>query len=311
MRKHHLSTASTIAAIAVFFGADFAVAQVSITRLPTRIEEVLVEPNLGAVLRGEIALPARSRLARNATPMEQTTRLDGITPPSSSISYLGASNVYFPPAHDRDDPAEARSTETDDNSASPRLAQLPSLTRPTGENERAAQSIDEPGSNSKRFNDQPTIVEPRGSQLSDDLATNGQAMSKLKIRILGNSTMTQGEPEDVVIEVLNPTSGDIGPVDVNVRVPSELTITRFDRDAWLDRERRIVAFRLESLAPGESKRIRMKGVSNSSGKAELSAILSSGNQMFAQTDFQTQVFPQQIAKQYQLGESEPQPTIKK
>ena len=136
MRKHNLSTASILAATAVFLGASFADAQVSFTKLPTRIEEVLVEPDLGAVLRGDIDLPARSQVARNGT-LNQTTPLGSMTPRDSGISYLGAGNVYFPPSRELDGETDRQSTEAVENSESlesPRVAQLPSFSLPADEN---------------------------------------------------------------------------------------------------------------------------------------------------------------------------------
>ena len=73
---------------------------------------------------------------------------------------------------------------------------------------------------------------------------------QLRFRVTGVSAMIENQPADVSIEVYNPTGYPIGPVEVNVKVPVELTITRFNRDAWLDAERRIIAFEIDRLEPG-------------------------------------------------------------
>lgn len=123
--------------------------------------------------------------------------------------------------------------------------------------------------------------------------------------------MVEGQPADVLVEVYNPTSHAIGPVEVTVQVPEELTITRFDRDAWLDAERRIIAFQLDRVDPDAIEKISMKGVSNTAGKTNLNVALISGETTVAQRSIQTQVFPQQVARKQTFGDTGSAETIRK
>ena len=122
--------------------------------------------------------------------------------------------------------------------------------------------------------------------------------------------MIESQPADVLIEVYNPTSHAIGPVEVNVQVPEELTVTRFDHDAWLDVERRIIAFKLDRIEPETIEKIGMKGVSDTAGKTSLNVALLSEEAMVAERSFKTQVFPQQVARQQNFGDSEPAATTR-
>ena len=134
---------------------------------------------------------------------------------------------------------------------------------------------------------------------------------QLRFRVTGVSKMIEGEPATMKIEVLNPTGYPIGPVEVNVKVPAELTITRFSKDAWLDADRRIIAFELKRVPPGEIESIRMNGVSQTPGDYFLDVALISGKTMVAQRSVKTKVFPQQIARQQNFGDVEKLDTIQK
>jgi len=134
---------------------------------------------------------------------------------------------------------------------------------------------------------------------------------QLRFRVTGVAAMITGQPADLLIEVYNPTGFAIGPVEVNVQVPDELTITRFDRDAWLDAERRIIAFQLDRVEPETIEKIGMKGVSNSPGKTSLNVALLSEEIVVAERSIKTQVFPQQVARKQTFGDSGPANTNRK
>jgi len=160
--------------------------------------------------------------------------------------------------------------------------------------------------------EQPPRVASRRSDLalSDEVADVPPA-TRSQSRQPAVAAMVEGQSADMLIEVYNPTGHTIGPVEVNVQVPEELTITRFDRDAWLDSERRIIAFQLDRIEPETVEKVAMKGVSNTAGKTTLNVALISGEFIVAERSVKTQVFPQQVARQQNFGDSGPADTNRK
>ena len=84
-------------------------------------------------------------------------------------------------------------------------------------------------------------------------------------------------------------------------MPEELTITRFDHDAWLDAERRMIAFQLDRVEPGVIEKIGMQGISHTIGKTNVEVALLSGETMIAHRDIATHILPQQVARQQSFG----------
>lgn len=97
--------------------------------------------------------------------------------------------------------------------------------------------------------------------------------SNLRIRVVAPELMLESQPNELTIEVLNLSPDESSPVEVKVTVPDKLTITRFDRDAWLDDEERVIVFPVPSIPGRHKQSIRLRGVSHSSGQHQLSVAL--------------------------------------
>lgn len=293
-----LAVISTIAMLA----SSPAVAQMHMTKLPWRIEEVLTNPDLGAVLRNSKkakSFQANNRIARNTIRDYSPT-----LPPFDKSAFEASHNRYRPPTGVKRDSLTAPANPTDQT---PRVADRSNL------GNSSIRDTDESGL--KRPSDQLPDSFPAGSENLDAGGDSSQTsppneevqeLGKLQVRVIGAAAMIESQAADLTVEVLNPTKNKLGPVDVNVQIPDAITITRFDRDAWLDDKRRIVAFRLEEIAPGQTQAIRLRGVSHTAGKTSLQVMLSSGKQLIATKKYNTQVFPQQLAKKYNFGDSEPE-----
>ena len=271
-------------------------AQFQMTRLPKRIEEVLENPNLGEVLRSKTQTDSVApRVA--AIPAD-------LAPTSPSPIY---SNV----------PSRFSAPSPSANTSQTRLAKLPSVadleteTPPPIIRKPASIPVDDVVPQTPTPVIRSELTRPEKATETPDLSVNSELQKplvpvkgQLRFRVTGVSTLVESQPADLLIEVLNPTGHPIGPVAVNIKVPEEITITRFDHDAWLDAERRIIAFQLDRVEPGAIEKIGMQGISHSIGKTSVEVALLSGETMLAHRDIATQILPQQIARQQSFSSND-------
>lgn len=109
------------------------------------------------------------------------------------------------------------------------------------------------------------------------------AGNSMQVRVVAPELMLASQPNELVIEVLNLGTTASTPVEVRVSIPEELTITRFDRDAWLDDEQRVITFSIRSI-PGRYKQaIRMRGVSHHTGQHQLQVAIVAGDNLIDQS----------------------------
>jgi hypothetical protein len=297
-----IPVAFVIAMVSIQF-SSVAVAQMQMTNLPWRIEEVLINPDLGAVLRSsDSSADRQAKKFRSISPERDTaTALNQ----SSRPMFSNSSNQYRSPALADRDSLTARIQPT---KSTPRLARLT-------ENERAS-AADNTANSPQQQNSSIGDLSPEkrvdsNKQSLDFLSADElRELSKLTVRVTGATAMIESQAADLTVVVSNPTESKLGPVDVNVQVPDAITITRFDRKAWLDDERRIVAFRLDEIAPGKTEKIRLRGISHNVGKTSLRVLLTSGEQLLAGKVVDTQVFPSQLVKKYNFGDAQPEPLRK-
>lgn len=303
MSKSILKTALVVGAIALL-STESVDAQIQITQLPRRLEDALINPNLREVLRNNVRVASLPYTA---------TAPSRVTPQLASPIYSNEPSRFSP-------------IEPEIADREPIPAKLPTLeeidTPPGFDQEPVEASFGDevisvpPPTRSKPAIPVPVVTpakvspEPKLSKNLDIEKPLAPIKGQLKFRVTGASAMIESQPADLLIEVYNPTSHAIGPIEVNVRVPDELTITRFDRDAWLDSDNRVIAFNLDQIQAGMVEKIGMKGVSHSAGTTDLSVALLSGETTVAQRTVKSQVFPQQLAQQHSFGDEESTDTIK-
>ena len=285
-------------------------AQIQMTRMPTRLEDALLDSNLGAILRANV------RASEPATTVP--TRLVSSprmlpTPADPVYSNESARFSAVKPVADDSRSAASKLPTIEQTEMPPAVLRKPdeiSYGELAPQTPTPANRIDPI---KPKAVDAPEITPSKSrAQTNTDLQQPlAPAKGQLRFRVTGVSAMIENQSADVSIEVFNPASHPIGPVEVNVKVPAELTITRFDRDAWLDAERRIIAFKIDRVDPGAIQKISMKGVSESSGITILDVALLSGETMVAQRSVKTQVFPQQVARKYSFGDAETNGTTQK
>ena len=305
-------------------------AQIQMTRMPTRLEEVLLDPNLGAILRRN----ALEKEASNAPAIMAGLPVASTTPPTSLLApstrpvplaptYSNERSRFsaIRPAVDNARSVASRLPTIEQTEAPPTLSLEP-LELALGDEADVADVADEP---TLVTNDAPPV--PKALAIRDETPSQPELAKsdpnentdmqeplvpikgQLRFRVTGVSAMIENQPADLTIEVFNPTSHPIGPVEVNVKVPVELTITRFDRDAWLDAERRIIAFAIDRVEPGAIQTIGMKGLSETPGHTVLDVALLTGETMVAQRTIKTQVFPEQLARRHNFGDTDQSGTI--
>ena len=101
----------------------------------------------------------------------------------------------------------------------------------------------------------------------------------MKIRVQAPSWMIANQSTEFKIEVLNLGSSASTPVDLELKVPAEFTITRFDLDATLDESTRTIRFRVESIPARYKQTISLRGISYVEGQRNLEIALSSQSRL--------------------------------
>ena len=278
--------------------------QLKMTEMPTRLEDALINPNIREFLK--------ANTQSSSTPTPTVVSSKTVSPPPQGPVYSNESSWFSAIQPQADNPASVppKLSTIEQTETPPRVARRPADLSPRDEVTEAPPAI--------RSQPRQTASTPSNDPAESDLGGNpdlqqplAPVKGQLRFRVTGVSAMIEGQASDLLIEVYNPTGHAIGPVEVNVQVPEELTVTRFDRDAWLDAERRIIAFQLDRIDPEEIEKIAMKGVSNTAGKTSLNVALMSGEAIVAERIIKTQVFAQQVARQQTFGDLEPSNTTRK
>ena len=279
-------------------------AQIQMTHMPKRLEEALLDPNLGAILRANVQVVehkavAPTRVAALPLPLP--------VPAGPTYSNERPRFAAIEPLADDSRSNASKLPTIEQTEMPPGLRQQPDpVSIGDGVPSAPTPAVRADSNTPEAVTSQETVAPQANLKGNTDLQQPlAPAKGQLRFRVTGVSAMVENQPADVTVEVFNPTSHPIGPVEVNVKVPVELTITRFDRDAWLDAERRIIAFQIDRVEPGAIQKIGMKGVSETAGHTVLDVALLSGDTMVAQRSVKTQVFPQQLARKHSFGDESP------
>ena len=137
----------------------------------------------------------------------------------------------------------------------------------------------------------------RPPEQPDNNGTNQSAATQaqvLRTSIIGPEALTKDIPGLFEIEVTNNSSQLASDIIVQMEVSEDLTITEFDRQAWLDRENRTVSWRLESIPRGLKDVIRFRAVSRSTGNHKHNVKVGMEDSFQGQTSFVTLVIEKPI-----------------
>lgn len=107
----------------------------------------------------------------------------------------------------------------------------------------------------------------------------------IQATVVGPKSITTDVPDLFEIEVSNSSNRNATNIVVQMGVSEDLTITDFDRQAWLDKENRTVSWKLTELPGGYKDVIRFRAVSSTPGKHEQSITIGMENTFQGQTAF--------------------------
>ncbi len=107
----------------------------------------------------------------------------------------------------------------------------------------------------------------------------------IRTTVFGPDVLIQDTPDLFEIEVANNSSQVATNIIVQMGVSENLTITNFDRQAWLDNRNRTVSWKLDSLPSGYKDVIRFRAVSSTPGSHEQSITVGMENTFQGQTEF--------------------------
>lgn len=111
----------------------------------------------------------------------------------------------------------------------------------------------------------------------------------IRTSVIGPETLTLDAPDLFEIEITNTSNQTATNIIVQMGVSANLTITDFDRYAYLDEKNRTVSWKLESLASGYKDVIRFRAVSATPGRHEQRLTVGMENTFQGQTGFVTNV----------------------
>ena len=160
---------------------------------------------------------------------------------------------------------------------------LPSIVQPPNQSESAIPSF---GTVMSFPAADPSGTRMNISGVSQGLATPVQV---IRTSVIGPEILVQDTPELFEIEVTNNSPRTANNIVVQMGVSENLTITDFDRYAWLDEKKRTVSWKLDSLQSGYKEVIRFRAVSATPGRHEQSIAVGMENSFQGRTGFVTNV----------------------
>lgn len=113
--------------------------------------------------------------------------------------------------------------------------------------------------------------------------------TSLRSSVIGPEYLAIGSAETFEIIVENLASNSAGEVLVQLSVPDEVTISRLDREAYLDRENRTISWKVPVIQGRSKEVIRYQATSKTAGHHAQSVKLGSNNTLQGVTTFTTVV----------------------
>lgn len=144
-------------------------------------------------------------------------------------------------------------------------------------------------------NQELPLIVSRNSNNSEQSGINGMDQvataqaQVIRTTVFGPEILIQDTPDLFEIEVTNNSSQTATNIIVQMGVSNNLTITDFDRQAWLDNKNRKVSWKLDSLPSGFKEVIRFRAVSGTPGGHEQNLTVGMENTFQGQTSFVTLV----------------------
>ena len=122
-------------------------------------------------------------------------------------------------------------------------------------------------------------------------AQNAEQIQNFNLRtsVIGPETLLKDVSDSYEITISNITNHPATNVIVQLTVPDEITISKLDRDAYLDQKQRTVSWKVASIGPGQQEVIRYRAVSSSTGKHDQEVTLGMENTFQGKTPFTTVV----------------------
>ena len=120
---------------------------------------------------------------------------------------------------------------------------------------------------------------------------------------MGPQALLKGQSDAYEITVSNITEQPATNIIVQLTVPQEITISKLDRDAYLDTKNRTVSWKIPNIAGGQKEAIRYRAISTTAGDYEQQVTIGMENTFQGRTPFTTVV--QIGATPIPLGVTEP------
>lgn len=111
----------------------------------------------------------------------------------------------------------------------------------------------------------------------------------LRTSVIGPEALLKDQSDDYEISISNITNRPATNVIVQLSVPDAITISRLDRDAYLDQKQRTVSWKVSSIGAGQKEVIRYRAVSSSAGQYKQEVTLGMEDTFQGTTPFTTVV----------------------
>ena len=111
----------------------------------------------------------------------------------------------------------------------------------------------------------------------------------LRTSVIGPEALLKDQSDSFEITVANVSQQPATNVIVQLTVPQEITISKLDRDAYLDAKSRTVSWKIPSIGPEQKEVIRYRAVSSAAGRYEQQVTLGMENTFQGRTPFTTVV----------------------
>ncbi|MFK7766544.1 MAG: hypothetical protein AB8B55_04935 [Mariniblastus sp.] len=132
-----------------------------------------------------------------------------------------------------------------------------------------------------RLGDSPPIEDNRSDQLSP------VANKMLTTTVIGPERLSTSSADDFEIVITNESSVAARDVVVEFSVSEDVTVTKLDREAWLDDENRVVAWKVPEIPAGGREVIRYSAICETAGRYRQSIRLGANGAFQGNTYFDT------------------------
>ncbi|MEM7781894.1 MAG: hypothetical protein AAF623_00845 [Planctomycetota bacterium] len=110
---------------------------------------------------------------------------------------------------------------------------------------------------------------------------------ELLTSVIGPEALVENAADEFEIIVTNNSPVEAKDLIIQVTIPAEITVTKLDRDSYLDQSQRTVSWKVSSIAAGDREVIRYSASCSVQGRYDQNVLVGMASQLKGETSFET------------------------